>query len=1736
MKRFLAVILVLLSGFTQICANATALDVNIPTTDKNWFDAYESFYDTSSLPKTAPSAIGLRSFSSNSSYDYKQEGNRFRSIANSFYVNSFKEIFEPAEQRVFNNLIGENTDEAKAEIRKEQTGVAAFDSYVVDEYEGLSEEELKWLLNHNIISRDPEFISIHPDSVEVGETESLFHRNINEEMFKSEFLVALHKATYGILESRPIVFDMNANRKASKITWEKKYDEDGNLEGYDMIVGEFKDQSVEISKSENSDIIDRGEYKVRLEGDTNYVMATYPQHDKFIITSPNVTELYIKSLLDKGIIHSKNLNDDYLGSKNLLKSRAVLRNAFSTYGKIDDSKSQYYPAYAPELGSYENSTGKSHIFLKPNLTTPKNLLWGQRYEVSGSTIRKTGKEDFFETETMTTMDALKFIEVILRVNEGDMTDTEAQIVSYKYGANYIDTLSGSDRSTVMYLTAKGILDFENFEEYSFLYEPFQKEFGFVLLYRVANSAARKNFSEIQLTDSDNFWIGKGYGNFKQTVKTPDISAIQSYKDSDGYLTVAPTNTSGKRLDEKNLLSLIPSVENARVIIEKDEESTIAYAKEQLDTLLRSRLNGDLSADIEKEYSDLSAMIQSDHASIMETSFLKDGTEVLHEAGLDINKLSGEDLYEQRDTAPDPSQDVSQKKAEAVSDRQNRSIVVEKLFDDPYKYLYDKKSIISGNIPSTKEERKKQKQLKSDMCSEDIVDVSYNSVCDQYLVQFRVTAVDAAAALQLVNSKIEVVSDSLLKESKINAVSKVIEDGEQIILVGKDSLSIIDPELQAVSDKVLINRRTGTKAIILTEQNTALVGNEVISAGEDALMVTTSGGQVYYNLKIISSLLTNTFLSSTSSKDFYSCYDIQPETYKDVYSERGDKISTAITGKYTYTSSQGTGDTTVPLTPVRVVKNFINISQLSVGSNTLIKEITETTSEGIKVTFKVVVEWELKLPDSSMEIQKEWTAADLNPTMQTINEFYYTRPSDDMKEIQDYWDNNIGISNALANVLYGTNGRKYITCGYLVPNITFLFYVDDNFTEGGSSGENLLQQGVVVSVAGKWFQKVGKELPEEWVKHFIGAPDIYNKIITSPSSSGVDSFTQYSKSLTDQGTGYKIKANEGSKYYSDKIINYSWFPAWVHISFNNQESLADYNTMTAANGREWRKLTSNRFFSYSARSERRSDGTLFGGKTIDSVAWFLMPSGALYKSMDRSTFRPNQDGSITAQTRNKSTDFGLLTGKTLEFDGKKYYVARVDEQYIELVSLDSLEGSYDGKKFVSDGISIEEAGYQILKTRFAGTDGSTTYSDRSSTVDAFQSATNKLPDTFYEADKAYLITDSSGGFVVKKFKSSLNGDGIIMETQDVKATDYKSSAIFYHPVIRLSVLGWDVTGEQNDTLVYRRTLLAFLFSDLYPAGLSKTVTDTLISKSIETVALEDLPEGSLVLFGDIYLYKTGESFATVPIAITSTKSVPRIVQGMAVESDLTRLVARILNMPVDSSGRVETIVNYINKVSLAPRINHEKFLYTQTLIAEGENLYEPYLANASQTTQAAENIDLIHSVSYLVTFDKGLVCMPVDTEAKTYTLLFTSVESGKNKVLNSPYFSGAMDFSIQNTINLEAFSSAFHALPNQHELKEQFKFETEEQAKRDMKDWVQSALCFILAYLMIMCVLMWFALRLTTFAVILNKIKHPANGEKGIDFVKIITFGIMEIDDEVSGVRLFTSMMVLCLLFAVILLL
>lgn len=1709
-KKIIASILVAM----QLISHVPVAVANNTSFSKNWYNDYSSTYSVNGLPEVAPAAYGVSTLSSISNYDYKQNAESLTTQAKAYYSNAYTELFVLNDNRLLNNIVRYSTDEVNVGL---STGITALDAYVPNEYEGLSEEELKWLVNNNIISRDPDHIIIDASDnrVSVGNTSYLVDNTITEYMTKSDFLVALHKATYGVIESRPLVYTIPAYRKAQKVVWKKNYttNSEGNpvLSGYTMEVGEFKDQQVSgVSSYENSTELFRGEFVVRLEGDEHYSVVTYPNDDKLFITSPNVTELYLKSLLDHGIINSQNLysNKTY-NSKNVFSDIMAdsLMNAFSSYGTKSSVGYYTFPSYAPELGPYDMSTGISSVPFSVNLTVSNDYIWGTQYGV-GETGITFKNRDFFVIEDMLTIDALRFIESILRVTDGDMTDTEAMIVSYKYGANYIDNLTGSDKSTVMYLTAKGILDFDSFDEYRSLYQPLTDELAYTFLYRTANEGARKNFSQIQLTDSDNFWISAGYGSYNLSVKTPDVSAMQSYKDADGDYTFSPNTTGGMNSVSKNHLSLYPYTETLGVSVVSEINTSVSAGTEVMEIVIE--YNAPNIQTDEEEYNQL----------FDDLGWLQ-GLE-LEEESVEVDNSS---IYDNDWSVVGLSS--------VVSDANNVLVEVEKSFDNPYKYLYNKKPLITGAMPSTTSA--KAQALVDALTNEDgsanlpdgIKKISYNTATDQYRVIFEVEVPDTTSALQLVDSNLECVTDVLVSEQQVNVVSKVTSSGETILLIDESSLSLLDPNIVIVERNLLTNRLTGTQAVIIEDMNMALVGSEIIDSEEDALIVEDTNGVTYYNYNIISSLLSNMLLSPIGEGDLYAMGTISSQEYRDIIGSTGDVMGTGIVGQFAYHTDLGDDDS------VYIMRDFINMSQLNNSSNMLSKSFTRNSPSGIPVDFNVIVEWELQLPILSGYVNESWTEDDINPTLGSVNNYYFERPSDSEPEQQDYWDNNIGLSNAIANVMYGTQGVEYIKTGYLVPNITLLFHIDSGYTIGGNTdSSNELRSDVTVPIVGAWFQEVGTQLPESWVSKFVGDSTIYNKIISADITS-VDYYGNYKDKVQRVDTGYRLLANAESKYYPDKTMNLDWFPAWVHISFNNPDDSHYYTDVSGfENGTLWRKLGTNRSFSYMVRNERQSVGTVFGGTNLEDTAWMLLPSGTLYKSMNNGMYSNTAQG-IMAETRTTAQTYSQHVGKEVNFNGVDYDIIGVDGQYLEIRSQRAIAATYDSdsKEFLSTvGEDLFTVGYNTLKDDFV--DNTSTMAG---SVGEYEPTYNHYSINDYETSVGYVIQDDDGNTKVQTFSYT---DGV-MRSYDMSESYYSKQTLLYHPTVRLSTIGWQVKsdGIGGQSLVYDKTVPSAIVGGVMTTSLAKTMIDNVISETVGTTSVSELTSGASIQVGDISLYKIADStYITSPISIGSVFEVPDLSTGVVDEVVIQRMAGSVLNSPILVNNNTTSLMDYIDSVALGIVDSNSGFDYANTLVAPGGTVNSTaYVTDGTvDNTKKASSGTRVDSVSFTIKLDDSkLNAIGVDKANNEYMLSTVANEPGYSIFSDFAVFTSDLKTTITESSIFETLYSDFLPLLNNDYRKAEFLAEHDAKVIADVLYWVTTSLAFAGAYLSVMCVIMFFSLKNVILYQIFYSIRNPKSGERGYDIVKILTLGTMNIDDEIDGKKLVITVVLILLLFTTI---
>lgn len=270
---------------------------------------------------------------------------------------------------------------------------------------------------------------------------------------KTELMVLLAKAAIGVQPSRQIAWSAPSVR---------------NGKTYSQSTSNYWDNGQVVSML--GGYWDTGQYK----GSANFESG-----DIYYYVSSNVYELYLKELLDRGLIYI-----DELG-----KSKAAKKFK------------QEYLEYEDSLPAWSSAQGVSAFGVKDSL--------GAGYSLQGDVI-SCNNVRFFGNESLTTMEIYQYVEDFLRTTEDDITETETDIVMFKYGLDYLAPYSGSKLKTLQFLAVKGILNFENPEEFYNLDEPMTYSRLYQILYRIHSKDARYDFSQVQLTDGESYWMSKGY--------------------------------------------------------------------------------------------------------------------------------------------------------------------------------------------------------------------------------------------------------------------------------------------------------------------------------------------------------------------------------------------------------------------------------------------------------------------------------------------------------------------------------------------------------------------------------------------------------------------------------------------------------------------------------------------------------------------------------------------------------------------------------------------------------------------------------------------------------------------------------------------------------------------------------------------------------------------------------------------------------------------------------------------------------------------------------------------------------------------------------------------------------------------------------------------------------------------------------------------------------------------------
>lgn len=300
------------------------------------------------------------------------------------------------------------------------------------------------------------------------------------------------------------------------------------------------------------------------------------------------------------------------------------------------------------------------------------------------------------------------------------------------------------------------------------------------------------------------------------------------------------------------------------------------------------------------------------------------------------------------------------------------------------------------------------------------------------VTFTINAGSDVAALACIDSRITITANTSEKKGNITTLTQ-ISSGK-----GKVSNFISDKDLQTevsdisiINSKTLMNRKTGDKAVILSDHNKALVGNTVIEE-EDVALLERINKKDYYNLDVVVPLMTNSYISSIDPAKVYITVDLPKEETVPVQSTSGNTIETTTVAKL----GTSLGSELNPLVDKTLDKYFFNLNLISKGVSTLIKDVEVGGTKA-----KVIINWSYTLPSNANDI-RDISENDNNFSIADATKWLYRRPSSGTNgdnSLQDWWDNNIELSNSLANFMYGTEDQELISSGYMTPSIDILTY-------------------------------------------------------------------------------------------------------------------------------------------------------------------------------------------------------------------------------------------------------------------------------------------------------------------------------------------------------------------------------------------------------------------------------------------------------------------------------------------------------------------------------------------------------------------------------------------------------------------------------------------------------------------------------------------------------------------------
>lgn len=1354
-----------------------------------------------------------------------------------------------------------------------------------------SDAKYAYLINHNIVTRENSVFA-NTDGVNI----TSYKENLDTSIQRSNFLMGLYKSVYGVIPSRPVLFHTNSKRVV-----------DGEVQNVLSI----------------DDYTPKGTDKKSADGTYDF------NGDYQIYVSPNVYELYLSDMLSKGLIKESEIKDS-----NFLKQYS--ENGTTVNGKVIHARwSNKLPAYQPF-----NKQGATAPNECPS--SPLGEGWQIRdldlnkHTVINPFVATTKTPNYFKSEKLITIDALKYIEEFLRINEKDMSDTEANIIAYKYGTEYLLRLDGDDKETMSYLIAMGIVDFENPREFSNLYEPLSKDYAYTLLYRIANKAGRKDFSKIQLTDNESFWMKKGYVENKIKI----INGMESRQPTTQSCKLARMNVAEQPIGGLGLMSMFSWL------------GITAWA-EPMDGAPVDYKDDKTKKEVEKKVEE---------------------------------KKEEKKVEDKKEKAKDASKDTS---------GNLNMYAVTKVFYNVYDYTYNDKII--GELKEGDDGITKIHYVKDDTLQ----------------ITFNVNAPDSDQAIALVDSRIGYKVGKHDVGQTIQSITQIKHGNKFNTYVPANELNSADSEIVLINDKTLKNKKTGDTAILLQDNNIAMVGNTVIKGDTDEKMLVRINNETYYNLKVIIPLMTNAFISDVDPSKIYVTKDLLKENIVPVYGSGNIIEYCPVVTANNIPEFSGNGA-------------LYNENLLTKGVTSLMRDFSVNLN-GKSTTVKVIVDWSYSMPKTPPGMSKSLSEDKFS--VKNASEFLFTKPED--AELLGWWQDNKGLSNALANFIYGTQDKEYIQSGYLSPSVTLL--VGD-----GNGSEKLDEASAVKQVFS------GLTFSQDYSKQFLdGDPN----------------------SFIEKLFNGKDKAN----------LNY-------------------FRRFNIYQGKETPQATD------------------FSGLYATTL------TGAVYRSIPNDPRLSYTNNTITVNTRTEETKDLDFEGKYVKFNGKEFYAdgyAGKDGMYLRLVSKYPIKGT---AKSVDGGYTVVDSSGDDLLKQFTNNVLDNIDADACMKSPSIKEASRLVPIDDLE-DGKYVIEGE-----LKELQNTKKLDVEIKSLDSSELQDVRAFPAIYLKRTNFRLKDGELVAQTNSPFIEQ--------GNIFYSGLNSSMISKLLDDNSKVVSFNKLPDGAKVLISDATFIKRGSSLVSQPIE--NSALVSHVINAIQLNKDSamqSAILKYFSGINLDYSRRPLSLTSYIKSASVGTLLEDTK--YNDTLYRNGMSYGVMSEDNQPSEYQAGY---VPKTVTIQISLDESVNFIPIDNRNDVYTLKYVTNKFSEGYIDDVSMFSETLGLTIQDDLFLSLQRNKFEPMRNAIKYIQQFQQLYKDALKGDARTVLVSVLTWILTYLIVMT---WFAFSILYFQVgknLLLIIRDPirTSDRRGVDLLKIFSFGVFNLDMDFPPFRLFVGDVLLFLLLYIVL--